>query len=162
MTSPIIHQSTEKDILLVSNIAEIKVSYTPSKIPSLRVDSSSTAHEYLRMLFPAETIALQEQFVILYLNRANLVIGAYHAFTGGITGTVADIRIIMGVALKSMACGMVISHNHPSGSLKPSTADKHLTDKIKEAGKLMDINLLDHIILSPEGTFYSFADEGIL
>jgi DNA repair protein RadC len=91
-----------------------------------------------------------------------MVIGAYHAFTGGITGTVADIRIIMAVALKAMACGMVISHNHPSGSLKPSSADKQLTDKIKEAGKLMDINLLDHIILSPEGTFYSFADEGEL
>jgi DNA repair protein RadC len=147
---------------LTDTIAEIKVSYTPSKQPSPRIDSSSTAHDYLRMLFPEETIALQEQFVILYLNRANHVIGAYHAFTGGITGTVADIRIIMGVALKSMACGMVISHNHPSGSLKPSSADKHLTDKIKEAGKLMDINLLDHIILSPEGSFYSFADEGCL
>jgi DNA repair protein RadC len=162
MESQVIHQLSEKVAHRNSDIAEIKVSYTPSKQPSPRIDSSSTAHDYLRMLFPEETIALQEQFVILYLNRANLVIGAYHAFTGGITGTVADIRIIMGVALKAMACGMVISHNHPSGSLKPSSADKHLTDKIKEAGKLMDINLLDHIILSPEGTFYSFADEGEL
>jgi DNA repair protein RadC len=162
MESQVISQLREKVDLRNYDIAEIKVSYTPSKQPSPRIDSSSTAHDYLRMLFPEETIALQEQFVILYLNRANLVIGAYHAFTGGITGTVADIRIIMGVALKAMACGMVISHNHPSGSLKPSSADKHLTDKIKEAGKLMDINLLDHIILSPDGTFYSFADEGLL
>ncbi len=162
MESQVIHQLSEKVVHRNSDIAEIKVSYTPSKQPSPRIDSSTTAHDYLRMLFPEETIALQEQFVILYLNRANLVIGAYHAFTGGITGTVADIRIIMGVALKAMACGMVISHNHPSGSLKPSNADKHLTDKIKEAGKLMDINLLDHIILSPEGSFYSFADEGEL
>jgi len=162
MESQVIQHLREKVIYRNSDIAEIKVSYTPSKQPSPRIDSSSTAHEYLRMLFPEETIALQEQFVILYLNRANLVIGAYHAFTGGITGTVADIRIIMGVALKAMACGIVISHNHPSGSLKPSSADKHLTEKIKEAGKLMDINLLDHIILSPEGTFYSFADEGLI
>jgi len=144
------------------DIAEINVSYKPTKPAGPRIDSSSTAHEYLRMLYSEDTVALQEQFIILYLNRANQVLGAYHAFTGGITGTVADIRIIMGVALKAMACGMVISHNHPSGSLKPSNADKHLTDKIKEAGKLMDINLLDHIILSPEGTFYSFADEGEL
>ncbi len=162
MGSQVIHQLSGKVAHRNSDIAEIKVSYTPTKQPSPRIDSSSTAHNYMRMLFPEETIALQEQFVILYLNRANLVIGAYHAFTGGITGTVADIRIIMGVALKAMACGMVISHIHPSGSLKPSSADKHLTEKIKEAGKLMDINLLDHIILSPEGTFYSFADEGLI
>ena len=71
-------------------------------------------------------------------------------------------KIIMGVAVKAMACGMVISHNHPSGILKPSSADKQLTDKIKEAGRRMDINLLDHIILSPERTFYSFADEGLI
>ncbi len=147
---------------LIDTIAEIKVSYTPSIQPAPTIDSSFAAHDYLRKLFSVDTISLQEQFVILYLNRANMVIGAYHAFTGGITGTVADIRIIMAVALKAMACGMVISHNHPSGSLKPSSADKQLTDKIKEAGKLMDINLLDHIILSPEGTFYSFADEGEL
>ena len=68
----------------------------------------------------------------------------------------------MGVALKSMACGIIISHNHPSGNLLPSSADREITNKIKEAGKLMEITLLDHIILSPEGTFYSFADEGDL
>jgi DNA repair protein RadC len=146
----------------LNSIAEINVSYKPTKPAGPRIDSSSKAHEYLRMLYSEERVALQEQFIILYLNRANQVLGAYHAFTGGITGTVADIRIIMGVALKSMACGMVISHNHPSGSLKPSSADKHLTEKIKEAGKLMDINLLDHIIVSPEGGYYSFADEGLI
>jgi DNA repair protein RadC len=108
-------------------------------------------------------VAFQEQFIILYLNRANDVIGAYHAFTGGITGTVADIRIIMGVALKSMACGIIISHNHPSGTLKPSAADKELTQKINEAGRMLDITLLDHIIVSPyQGSYYSFADDGLI
>ena len=144
------------------NIAEIKVSYKPTKPAGPKVDSSSAAHEYLKMLYPEETVALQEHFVILYLNRANNIIGGYHAFTGGITGTIADIRIIMGVALKSMACGIILSHNHPSGNLLPSNADREITNKIKEVCKLMDINLLDHIILSPEGTFYSFADEGDL
>jgi len=145
------------------NIAEIKVSYKPKLMEGPRITSSSSAYEQLKAFYPKDTISLQEHFVILYLNRANNIIGGYHAFKGGITGTVADIRIIMGVALKSMACGMIISHNHPSGSLIPSSADRQLTDKIKEAGKLMDISLLDHIIVSPsEGEYYSFANEGLL
>jgi DNA repair protein RadC len=150
-------------ITTTDNIAEIKVSYRPTKQAGPKITSSQVGYEYLRMLYDEETVALQEQFIILYLNRANQVLGAYHAFTGGITGTVADIRIIMGVALKSMACGIILSHNHPSGSLVPSSADRQLTDKIKEAGKLMDISLLDHIIISPsEGSYYSFADEGLI
>jgi hypothetical protein len=69
----------------------------------------------------------------------------------------------MGVALKSMACGIIISHNHPSGTLKPSSADKELTQRINEAGRMLDITLLDHIIISPyEEEFYSFADEGLI
>ena len=69
----------------------------------------------------------------------------------------------MGVALKSMACGIIISHNHPSGTLKPSSADKELTLRINEAGRMLDITLLDHIIVSPyEGAFYSFADESLI
>jgi DNA repair protein RadC len=144
-------------------ISEIKVSYKPTKQAGPKITSSQLAYEYLRMLYDEETVAFQEQFIILYLNRANDVIGAYNAFTGGITGTVADIRIIMGVALKSMACGIIISHNHPSGILKPSSADKELTQRINEAGKMLDITLLDHIIISPyEGLFYSFADEGLI
>jgi DNA repair protein RadC len=112
--------------------------------------------------YDKNTIALQEQFIVLYLNRANLVLGGHKVFTGGLTGTVADIRLILGIALKACACSIIISHNHPSGNLKPSGADQELTNKLKEAGKLMDITLMDHIILSPEGSFYSFADEGLI
>jgi len=144
-------------------IAEIKVSYKPTKQIGPKITSSQLAYEYLIQLYDEETVAFQEQFIILYLNRANDVIGAYNAFTGGITGTVADIRIIMGVALKSMACGIIISHNHPSGTLKPSSADKELTQRINEAGIMLDITLLDHIIVTPyEGSFYSFADIGFI
>ena len=123
------------------NIAEIKVSYKPKLMEGPRITSSSSAYEQLKTFYPKDTISLQEHFVILYLNRANN---------------------IMGVALKSMACGIILSHNHPSRNLLPSSADREITNKIKEVCKLMDINLLDHIILSPEGTFYSFADEGDL
>lgn len=96
MESQVISQLREKVVLPNSDIAEINVSYKPTKPAGPKIDSSSTAHEYLRMLYSEETVALQEQFIILYLNRANQVLGAYHAFTGGITGTVADIRIIIG------------------------------------------------------------------
>jgi DNA repair protein RadC len=101
--------------------------------------------------------------VVLYLNNAQRVIGAYKVSDGGITGTVADLRLILSVALKSVACNFIIGHNHPSGNMKPSEADIALTKKLKDAGKLMDIKLLDHIILSPEdGKYFSMADEGLL
>jgi DNA repair protein RadC len=112
--------------------------------------------------YDKSTIALQEQFIVLYLNRSNLCLGGHKVFTGGLTDIVVDIRLNLGIALKACACNIIISRNHPSGNLKPSGSDQELTNKLKEAGKLMDITLLDHIILSPEGSFYSFADEGLI
>ena len=144
-------------------ISEIRVAYSKKKGDDVHITSSKMAFESILPHYPKDTIALQEQFLIMYLNRVNKVIGVYHAFTGGITSTVVDIRIILAVALKSMACGMIISHNHPSGVIKPSLADNELTNKIKEASRLMDIELLDHIIVSPDRkTYYSFKDEGEL
>jgi DNA repair protein RadC len=98
---------------------------------------------------------------VLYLNRANKVIGSYQLSKGGITGTIADVRLILSVALKTLASGLILAHNHPSGNLKPSEADKQITNKIRQAAKLLDIELLDHIIISSEG-YYSFADDAIL
>ena len=145
------------------NISEIKLYYKPRKTVASRITCSGDAYKQMLKFYDQNTIALQEQFIILYLNRANMVLGAHQLFTGGLTGTIADIRLIMGIALKSMACGIIISHNHPSGNLIPSEADRTLTDKVKKACDLMDIKLYDHIIVSPnEGTFYSFADEGEL
>lgn len=85
------------------------------------------------------------------------MLGAFLASTGGITGTVADPRLIMSVALKTAAVGIVLAHNHPSGNLKPSIADRLMTKKIQEAGIFLDIQLHDHIILSKD-SYYSFAD----
>ena len=98
---------------------------------------------------------------MLLLNRANKVLGIFQASSGGVTGTVADPKLILVAALKSNASSLVISHNHPSGNLKPSRQDEELTMKIKEAAKFLDIRLLDHLIVTPEA-YYSFADEGIL
>ena len=125
------------------------------------ITNSQNAYEIFRSLFPADTISLQEQFVVLYLNRANRVIGSYQLSKGGITGTIADVRLILSVALKTLATGLILAHNHPSGNLKPSEADIQLTQKVKDAAKLMDIEVLDHMILSSNG-YFSFTDDGII
>jgi DNA repair protein RadC len=139
--------------------SEIQISYNPPKGYRPTVNCSAEAYELLIEHYPTETIQLQEHFVIMHLNRANKVIGIHKLSSGGITSTIADIRILLAVALKSMATAIIISHNHPSGVLKPSQADINLTQKIKEAAALLDIELLDHLIVSSEG-FYSFTQEG--
>lgn len=102
-----------------------------------------------------------EVFGVLFLNRANKVNHFEIISRGGITGTVADPRIILRKALEQEAVSIILCHNHPSGNLKPSRADEMLTQKIKEAALLLDIRVLDHIIVSEMG-YYSFADEGFL
>jgi DNA repair protein RadC len=102
-----------------------------------------------------------EVFAVLYLNRANRVNHFEIISEGGITGTVADPRIILRHALEEDAVGLILCHNHPSGNLRPSRADEELTVKIREAARFFDIRLLDHLIVSNEG-YFSFADEGLL
>jgi DNA repair protein RadC len=103
----------------------------------------------------------QEVFGVVFLNRANKINHFEIISQGGITGTVADPRVILKKALDQDAVNIILCHNHPSGNLRPSRADEELTLKIKEAVKYFDIRLLDHIIVSTEG-YFSFADEGIL
>ncbi len=102
-----------------------------------------------------------EVFAVLFLNRANKLNLFKIVSEGGITGTVADPRIILKTALEENAVNIVLCHNHPSGSLKPSRADEELTRKIKEAARFFDITVLDHIIVSEDG-YFSFADDGLL
>ena len=108
-----------------------------------------------------ENIEWQEQFIIICLNRANKVIGIFTASIGGVAGTVADPKIIFTTALNSGASAIIISHNHPSGNLTPSKADKDLTKKLVESGKMLDLPVLDHLIITNE-RFLSFAEEGLL
>jgi DNA repair protein RadC len=93
------------------------VSYKPGLISSRIITNSQDAFEILNMLFSPDAISLQEQFVVLYLNRANKVIGSYQLSKGGITGTIADVTLILSVALKTLATGLILAHNHPSGNL---------------------------------------------
>lgn len=102
-----------------------------------------------------------EEFWILLLNRANRVIRKYQVSQGGVAGTVADPKIIFKVAIAELASGIILAHNHPSGNLTASQADIELTRKIKEAGKLMEIQVLDHLIVAGQ-KYFSFADEGML
>lgn len=102
-----------------------------------------------------------EVFAVLFLNRANKINHFQIVSEGGITGTIADPRIILKKALEEDAVSLILCHNHPSGSLKPSNADVELTKKIKEAAKFFDIKVMDHLIVSDAG-YYSFSDEGIL
>ncbi len=103
----------------------------------------------------------REVFVVLFLNQANRVNHYETISEGGITGTVADPRIIMKKALESQAVNLILCHNHPSGNLRPSKADEDLTFKIREAARLFDIRVMDHIIVSHEG-YFSFADSGLI
>ena len=145
---------------ITDRVAEIKVSYQPAISKKPIIKTALDAYNELKEFYPIETIALQEKFVAMYLNRANRVIGIYELSTGGITGTVADIRLILGVALKTASISIILSHNHPSGNLQPSSADKMLTQKIKDACTFLDISVMDHIIVTPDGEYVSFADEG--
>ena len=103
-----------------------------------------------------------EEFKLLLMNRSNSVLGILAVSKGGISGTVTDIRLIYQAAIKANASGIIVCHNHPSGNLNPSESDTKLTQKIKEAGNLMDIQLPDHLILTMDGSYYSFADNGLL
>ena len=103
----------------------------------------------------------QEVFAVIFLNQANRIIHFETVSSGGLTGTVADPRVILKKALDEQAVSIILCHNHPSGSLHPSQADRELTNKIREATRFFDIKLLDHIIVSTEG-YLSFADEGLL
>ena len=144
-----------------STLAEIEISYKPkykaSELP--KVVTSADAYGCLKDVFPS--LDYREFFYILCLNRNNKVLGYCQISAGGLCGTIADVRMIMQTALKSSATSIILAHNHPSGNLIPSEADKDLTKKIKEAGKVLDIAVLDHLILTSE-SYFSFADEGMI
>ena len=143
---------------------EIKVSYQ-GKIQAKywrKINSSEDAAQLLSAHWDQDTIALHESFKVVLLNNGNKVKGIYEVSKGGITGTLVDLRILFAVILKTVSVGIILCHNHPSGNLNASEADRKLTKKIRDAAKLFDVQVLDHIILAPDGGYYSFADNGIL
>jgi DNA repair protein RadC len=111
------------------------------------------------IFYPILSDLQHEEFWVLFLNRSNKVVGRMKLSQGGISGTVTDVRIVMKKAIEFLASGIIVCHNHPSGNMMPSESDTRITQKIKEAGNLMDISLLDHLIISGKD-YYSFADNG--
>ncbi len=128
---------------------------------SLEIPAIKSSNDAYQLLLPMVGHLPHEEFWIIMLNRANKIITRYNVSKGGLTGTVIDVRLILKKALEVYAASMIISHNHPSGNLTPSDADIKITKKIKEAGSIMDIPVLDHIIVTDNG-YFSFADEGLL
>ncbi|WP_010253979.1 JAB domain-containing protein [Myroides injenensis] len=135
--------------------SKVKASQRP------QITSSYSAYQVALKAWDSNKIELLEQFKVLMLSNNNKVLGVLEVSSGGITGTIVDLRIIFSALLKANATAFLIVHNHPSGKLVPSDADIQITRKIKEASKLLDINLLDHLIITTE-SYYSFADEGTL
>ncbi|MEP7374639.1 MAG: JAB domain-containing protein [Chitinophagaceae bacterium] len=144
-------------------VAEIELVYKTKVKASERpkITCSKEAYKVLRQTWDENKIEFVEQFKILLLNIANKVLGIYEVSTGGVTGTVADPRLIFTAALKSNSVAIMLCHNHPSSNLKPSKADDELTAKIAEAGRFLDIKVMDHLIICKDG-YYSYADEGVL
>jgi DNA repair protein RadC len=148
---------------LIKKVSEVDLIYKTKVDPKERpkIGCSEDAYRILLDSWDLNKIELVEQFKVLYLNRANMVNAIFLSSSGGVTGTIADPRIIFSAALKINACSIILAHNHPSGSLSPSVADRELTEKLKVAGKFLDIKVLDHLIVHTRG-YYSFADEGDL
>jgi DNA repair protein RadC len=144
-----------------SNCPEIELKLKRGEVSKMQIKSSNDCYQAFKLFYDQDTIELTESFIALYLNRANNTLGWLKVSQGGITGTVADTRIILATALKIAATGIIISHNHPSGQLNPSDADIELTKKLKQSAAIMDISVLDHIIYTVSG-YYSFADEGLM
>ena len=139
---------------------KLRIVYSNKNKELKKIKTSNDIYEILKEIW-SKQIETREEMLILLLNRSNQVLGHYMLSMGGITETVADIRLIYAVALNSLSTAIVLVHNHPSGNLNASQSDIAITRKVKEAGKIMDITLLDHIIMTKNG-YYSFADEGIL
>ncbi|QCX40284.1 DNA repair protein [Aureibaculum algae] len=146
-----------------NKVNEIKISYKSKETKTpCKINRSADAANLLFEHWNQDTIELHESFKVVLMNNSNIVKGIIEISNGGIAGTLVDVRILFAVALKTLTTGIIICHNHPSGTLKPSEADKRLTTKIKQASEFLDIKLLDHLILIFDGAFYSFADNNLL
>lgn len=151
-------------IFETKEFAEVTVQYKPNvkKEDRVKITKSQDAEKVFRAVFDFNGgIEHKEYFYTMFLNRANEVIGVNKISEGGVGGTVVDPSIIFQAAVLVNAIGLILCHNHPSSSLKPSDADINLTKKLKEGGKLLDIDVMDHLILSADN-FYSFTDNGLM
>ena len=142
-------------------VSEVELTYK-NNVPynqRQKISNSQGAYEILTNLFPENTMDYRETFIVLYLNRANQVLGYSVISQGGTSKTTVDIKMVIQTALLANASCIMLAHNHPSGNLHPSSDDNRITNRIIEAARLFDITVLDHIIITNE-SYYSFTDNG--
>ncbi len=144
-------------------VEEISLSYRYKVKPADRplMNSARIVYSYFMQQWNADSIDHVEEFKIMLLSRSSRLLGIVEISKGGVAGTIVDLKIIFQAALKANASTIILCHNHPSHRLTPSEADKSITQRIKEACKIMDITLTDHLIICTEG-YFSFAEDGLL
>ena len=146
---------------MYNNVSEIQVSYKPENTIDFKIESSKETFSLVLNDWGQNTLQMQEEVKVLLLNRSNKVLGIYNLAKGGLTSCVVDVRLILSVALKCLATGIILVHNHPSGNLKPSKDDLKITEQLKLSCELLNIQFLDHLIIT-KNDYFSFADEGML
>ena len=156
---------------MTTSYASAQISFTVGEALALYLPASRAERPQIRCSRDAFTLLFSswstrinwlEEFAVMCLNPSKQVIGIYHVGSGGVSGCYADLKVIFQIALGCNAHSILIAHNHPSGNTRPSQADKDLTSRIKDAGIMLECPVIDHIILTPDETYLSFADEGIL
>lgn len=152
-----------REMIDLNVVSEITLAYRPQVRLNDRpkVDCSRQVYEVLFRFWEKDALELSEHFQVMMLTRSNRVLGICTISRGGTSSTIVDAKLVFATALKANASSIIISHNHPSGNLEPSLADKRLTSRLVEIGKSLDLPVLDHIIVTVGG-YYSFADEGEL
>lgn len=141
-------------------LEKISLKKDPTNFERVKITCSKDSADYIRQFY-SDDIEIYESFFLLLLNRQNKTIGYAKISQGGVAGTVVDAKIVLKYVVDTLASAVILCHNHPSGNLTPSIQDIELTDKIKKAVKLVDSEVIDHIILTAD-SFYSFADQGLI
>lgn len=144
-------------------VAELTLSYRPTIKPNQRpkIKTPEQAHKIFLEHWNEDKIYLSEQFYMMLLNVRGNVLGIIELSSGGMSGTVVDLKMVFATALKACANSIIVAHNHPSGDIRPSEQDKAITNRIAEAGKILQVELSDHLIISPDN-FFSFSKEELI
>ncbi|QDH78707.1 DNA repair protein [Echinicola soli] len=152
---------TNNKNIVLSQVAEITLSYYPNSRVSEKpqIVSSLAANRIFRANWDASKLGFIEEFKVMLLNGVNRVLGIINVSSGGTSGTIVDMKLIFAAAMKASATSLILAHNHPGGTLKPSDRDVKVTEKLVKAGDLLDLPVIDHTIITVEG-YYSFADMG--
>ena len=140
---------------------EIEISYKKGVEHSRAISDSKSAFKVLIQNWNLNQIEILEEFFLIMLNNSNQLMGIYPLSKGGRTSTIVDTKILFSIALKCNSTSIILAHNHPSGILKPSNSDKQLTKRIKQAGEILELKVLDHLIIN-RTSYFSFADNGLL